>query len=282
MGVPRSVGVRTGSGQEIEDGSVDGLREDAVASGPGLGLLPDSERSGSRAGPLAARDPSDRRRAVEDSVVARRRQLLLPPRFVRSARPVPTSVPSGRTSRVASGPCTPESGRRASSGACGHQRAAHLIFSPVPELTVAPPGSPGAVTQKVTGFAECGGALYTTINTTLYRRNDGTLPSAIPRWVPVYRAPPVGPHNSGLRGITCIEHGGSPSLLISTEGNGDVYRFDDLPRGPTPNDGAAAPGYGLGRAGADARVPTRPGHPPDAGDAGTRSCRQQVEVRSPT
>ena len=33
-----------------------------------------------------------------------------------------------------------------------------LVFNPNPELTVAPPGSPGAVTQKVTGFAECGGS----------------------------------------------------------------------------------------------------------------------------
>ena len=79
-----------------------------------------------------------------------------------------------------------------------------LVFSSKPELTVAPPGSPGAVTQKDTGFADCAGALYTTINTTLYRRNDGALPSGIPRWVPVYRAPPVGAHNSGLRGITCL------------------------------------------------------------------------------
>ena len=83
-----------------------------------------------------------------------------------------------------------------------------LVFNPAPELTVAPPGSPGAVTQKVTGFADCGGAMYTTINTTLYRRNDGALPSGIPRWVQVYRAPPVGPHNSGLRGITCLTETG--------------------------------------------------------------------------
>ena len=117
-----------------------------------------------------------------------------------------------------------------------------LVFSPKPELTVAPPGSPGAVTQKVTGFADCGGALYTTINTTLYRRNDGALPSGIPRWVPVYRAPPVGPHNSGLRGITCLSHDGSPSLLISTEGNGNVYRFDDLPRGQLDTTAAPSPG----------------------------------------
>jgi len=92
------------------------------------------------------------------------------------------------------------------------------------------------------GFADCGGAMYSTINTTLYRRNDGALPSGVPRWVPVYRAPPVGPHNSGLRGITCLTHDGSPSLLISTEGNGNVYRFDHLPRGQL--DTTARPGPG--------------------------------------
>ena len=117
-----------------------------------------------------------------------------------------------------------------------------LVFNPIPELTVAPPGSPGAVTQKVTGFADCGGAMYSTINTTLYRRNDGALPSGVPRWVPVYRAPPVGPHNSGLRGITCLNHDGSPSLLISTEGNGNVYRFDHLPRGQLDSTARPSPG----------------------------------------
>ena len=117
-----------------------------------------------------------------------------------------------------------------------------LDFNPGPELTVAPPGSPGAVTQKVTGFADCAGALYTTINTTLYRRNDGALPSGASRWVPVYRAPPVGPHNSGLRGITCVTHDHSPSLLLSTEGNGNVYRFDDLPAGRLTSTLAPGPG----------------------------------------
>jgi hypothetical protein len=117
-----------------------------------------------------------------------------------------------------------------------------LVFNPKPELTAAPPGSPGAVTQKDTGFADCAGALYSTVDTTLYRRNDGALPSGIPRWVPVYRAPPVGPHNSGLRGITCLAHNGSPSLLISTEGNGNVYRFDHLPRGQLDTTARLSPG----------------------------------------
>ena len=231
MGVPRPFGVRTGTGQEVEDQSVDGLRADAVPSSPGVGLLPDSERSGSRARPFPPRHPSHRRRAVEDPVVARRRQLLLASATRTCSPQAQTSVRSGPTSRAGSGPSTPESARRGSSRESGHRARRTLVFNPNPELTVAPPGSPGAVTQKVTGFADCGGALYTTINTTLYRRNDGALPSGIPRWVPVYRAPPVGPHNSGLRGITCLTHDGSPSLLISTEGNGNVYRFDDLPRG---------------------------------------------------
>ncbi len=117
-----------------------------------------------------------------------------------------------------------------------------LAFSPKPELTVAPPGSRGAVTQKVTSFADCGRALYTTIHTTLYRRNDGALPSGIPRWVAVYRAPPVGLHDSGLRGITCVAHNGSASLLISTEGNGNVYRFDGLPRGQLDTTESPSPG----------------------------------------
>ncbi len=117
-----------------------------------------------------------------------------------------------------------------------------LVFNAAPELITAPPGSPGAVTQKVTGFAECAGALYSTISTTLYRRNDGSLPAGIPRWVPVYRAPPVGPHNSGLRGITCVSERGAPSLLISTEGNGNVYRFDHLPQGQLNTTASPSPG----------------------------------------
>jgi hypothetical protein len=106
-----------------------------------------------------------------------------------------------------------------------------LLFDPSPELTGVRAGSPGVKTQKVTGFADCGGALYASINTRLYRRNDGDLPSGVPRWLVVYQAPPVGAFNSGLRGLTCVTHDHAPSLLVSTEGNGDVFRLDDLPRG---------------------------------------------------
>jgi len=121
------------------------------------------------------------------------------------------------------------------------------MFNATPELATAPPGTPGAVTQKVTGFTNCAGGLYSTISTTLYRRNDGVLPSGIPRWVPVYRAPAVGPHDSGLRGITCLSNEGSPSLLVSVEGNGEVYRFDHLPHGQLdttarPNPGSVVDG----------------------------------------
>jgi hypothetical protein len=120
-----------------------------------------------------------------------------------------------------------------------------LVFSPVPELTAEPPGSPGLKTQKVTAFADCGGGLYVSINTKLYRRNDSTLPLGVARWVLVYQEPPVGPFNSGLRGLTCVTHVGSPSLIVSTEGNGDVYRFDHLPGGQLDDSATASPGHGL-------------------------------------
>jgi hypothetical protein len=107
-----------------------------------------------------------------------------------------------------------------------------LVFDGRPELTAAPPTSPGLKTQKVTGFADCGGALYVTINRRLYRRNDGALPAGVARWALVYEEPPVGPRNSGLRGLSCVSHRGSPSLVVSTEGDGNVYRFDHLRRSP--------------------------------------------------
>ena len=119
-----------------------------------------------------------------------------------------------------------------------------LVFDPTPELTEKP-GAPGVPTQKVTGFANCAGSLYVTINTKLYRRNDGDLPAGVARWVLLYEEPPVGMSNSGLRGLTCITHLGSPSLLLSTEGNGDVYRIDHLPRGRLDDPATASPGHGV-------------------------------------
>ena len=119
-----------------------------------------------------------------------------------------------------------------------------LVFDPTPELTEKP-GAPGVPTQKVTGFANCDGSLYVTINTKLYRRNDGDLSPGVARWVLLYHEPPVGMSNSGLRGLTCITHLGSPSLLLSTEGNGDVYRIDHLPRGQLDDPPRASPGHGL-------------------------------------
>jgi hypothetical protein len=106
-----------------------------------------------------------------------------------------------------------------------------LVWSAVPELSAPAPGAPGVPAQKVTGFAECAGALYVSINTGLYRRNDGRLGAGFSRWVAVYKEPAVGAHNSGLRGLTCVTHDGAPSLLLSTEGNGDVFRLDHLPGG---------------------------------------------------
>jgi hypothetical protein len=120
-----------------------------------------------------------------------------------------------------------------------------LVFDPTPELSV-PAGKPGVPAQKVTGFADCGGSLYTTIDTTLYRRNDGNLPAGVARWVPVYVEPKAAAEfNSGLRGITCITHDGSPALLVASEGDGDVYRFESLPRGQVDVSASARPGSGV-------------------------------------
>jgi hypothetical protein len=123
-----------------------------------------------------------------------------------------------------------------------------LHFSPIPELRTAPASSAGTTAGKVTGFSDCAGALYTTIKTRLYRRNNALqLPMGTPRWVLVYSAPPVGPHNSGLRGLTCISYDGSPALLVSTEGSGEVYRFDHLPAGQLGGPGEAAQSAGAFR-----------------------------------
>ncbi len=106
-----------------------------------------------------------------------------------------------------------------------------LVFDPVPELIAAAPGSPGLRTQKATGFADCAGALYVTIDTKLFRRNDGPLPARAGRWTLLYQGPPAGAHNSGLRGLSCVTGEGAPFLLVSTEGTGNVYRLDHLPEG---------------------------------------------------
>ena len=90
-------------------------------------------------------------------MVARRRNLLLPSQLVRS--------PGGRRcprfgAHESGGVWSVYAGVRPTGilqGVWSPTRRT-LVFSPKPELTVAPPGSLGAVTQKVTGFADCGGA----------------------------------------------------------------------------------------------------------------------------
>jgi hypothetical protein len=119
-----------------------------------------------------------------------------------------------------------------------------LVFSATPELRVAA-GAPGVPAQKFTGFADCAGALYATVNNKLYRRNDGSLGAGVARWVLVYQESLVAAHNSGLRGLTCIRQNGSPTLLLSTEGTGDVYRVDHLPRGRIVAPASATPGHGV-------------------------------------
>lgn len=84
----------------------------------------------------------------------------------------------------------------------------------------------GRIDRKVTGFASCGGAMWATVRETLYRRREGDLASGAERWSRVYTAPVENARNSGLRGLTCIEHDGGPALLVAKEGRGEILRFD--------------------------------------------------------
>ncbi len=97
-----------------------------------------------------------------------------------------------------------------------------IRWSATPELSVEAPGA----SRKVTSFAECNRSMFATIDQVLYRRNDGALAPGVPRWTPWFRDPEA--RESGLRAATCILHRGRPALLVSSEGPGTVYRFDDL------------------------------------------------------
>jgi len=107
-----------------------------------------------------------------------------------------------------------------------------IRWSPTPELVVGGAG----LDQKVTGFASCGGAAWTTVRGTLYRRrtDGGTDPATGGPWQPAWSVEVANPDNSGLRGVTCIEHDGAPAILLGVEGSGEIVRFDGVDRfGPS-------------------------------------------------
>ncbi len=97
-----------------------------------------------------------------------------------------------------------------------------IRWSATPELSVEAPGA----SRKVTSFAECNRSMFATIDQVLYRRDDGALAPGVARWTEWFRDPEA--RESGLRAATCILHRGRPALLVSSEGPGTVYRFDDL------------------------------------------------------
>jgi hypothetical protein len=103
-----------------------------------------------------------------------------------------------------------------------------IRWSPTPELVVGGAG----LDQKVTGFASCGGAAWTTVRGTLYRRRtDGGIdPATGGPWQPAWSVEVANPDNSGLRGVTCIEHDGAPAILVGVEGSGEIVRFDGVDR----------------------------------------------------
>ena len=155
-----------------------------------------------------------------------------------------------------------------------------LVFDPKPELIVAPPGSPGMVTQKVTGFAGCGGALYTTISTTLYRRNDGALPSGIPRWIADLSSATAG----AAQQRSPRHHMRHPrSVAVAADLDGRQRQRLPVRRSaarPGRYHNGSGSGFGLLRGGAVARVPTRPGDPSDVGDTGHAHPGNRTEARS--
>jgi hypothetical protein len=104
-----------------------------------------------------------------------------------------------------------------------------IVWDTNPELRLGDGSTDGF---RYTGMADCGGALYATNETVVYRRNDGALPAGVPRWVPVTASiGTAAAGNSGLRGLTCIQHQGRAALLVSPEGDGSVLRIDALPVG---------------------------------------------------
>jgi hypothetical protein len=86
--------------------------------------------------------------------------------------------------------------------------------------------------KRFMSMTECGGALYASSAHRLYRRNDGTLPPGVPRWLVFAEGPPASEReNSGLRALTCLDRDERQSLLMAAEGTGLILRLDELPVG---------------------------------------------------
>ncbi len=111
-----------------------------------------------------------------------------------------------------------------------------IRWSAEPELVV--PGE--RIDQKVTGFASCAGSAWVTVRTSLFRRIDGVLPAGQERWVSAFTDTVENEQNSGLRGITCVDHDGSEALIVGREGSGEILRFEGLP-GDDPTAEVAPP-----------------------------------------
>ena len=144
-----------------------------------------------------------------------------------------------------------------------------LVFDPQPVLHRRPAGFAGS------GDAEGHGLRRLCRSSVLHHQHHAL---SAERRRSALRHPSLGPGvpgatrsdrtTAGCGASRASRHDGSPSLLLSTEGNGNVYRFDDLPRGQLRHHSEPEPRFGRRRVGADARVPTHPRHPSDAGPTG--------------
>ncbi len=101
-----------------------------------------------------------------------------------------------------------------------------LVFDPTPELVAEAPGAAGSTTQKVT-VHKCGGALYVSISTKLFRRNDGTLSPGVPRWALVYQEPRAAKSECAAR---VVAHDG---IAVSSAVDGGHWRPVPVRQSPT-------------------------------------------------
>jgi len=115
------------------------------------------------------------------------------------------------------------------SGAYDATLPGRVRWSAAPELDIAQISTAGfsglGGRLRVSGFAECNGALYAAVGQQIYERIDG----AEPRWRLLYTNPRPGHSETGLRGLTAIADpaGAGQVLLAAIEGSAArILRID--------------------------------------------------------
>ena len=203
MGVPGPLRLRPGPGQELGQALVEGLRADPVHPGPGIGFVPHPERPGDRS--------RGTRCSITQAIVDGRSEIQWLIDGARSFTPANSfTLASYQSAAVRS------FGAHESDGAwadlCRRRTDRHFPGNLVQDqahLGV----QPGARAEwGVTGCARAqdpeSHGLRRLRRCSLRHHQHQVVPSerrharsGSPRWTLVYQEPPVGPFNSGLRGM---------------------------------------------------------------------------------